>query len=156
MVKAQLCKPEFEDLQHIAENIRPSDLRELQAVHGFDVDVLGILVRAVNGSVESKVAITAFGEPIALFGVACTSLLTGSGCPWLLGTPELDKRGREIVAITRDCVSRWGAQFNKLENYVDARNNRSIVWLKRSGFTMAEAKPYGREGMLFHRFERCT
>ena len=102
MVKAQLCKPEFEDLQHIVGNIRPSDLRELQAVHGEHVDVLGVLVRAVNGSVESKVAITAFGEPIALFGVACTSLLTGTGCPWLLGTPELDKRGREIVAITRD------------------------------------------------------
>jgi hypothetical protein len=39
-----------------------------------------------------------------------------------------------------------------LENVVDARNTKSIRWLRRMGFEVLPAAPLGVEGRPFHLF----
>jgi len=43
--------------------------------------------------------------------------------------------------------------YDKLENYVDARNTKAINWLKWLGFQFAdETVPYGMLKMPFYKF----
>jgi hypothetical protein len=43
--------------------------------------------------------------------------------------------------------------FPHLFNLVDARNKKSIRWLKRAGFLVHEPIVHGPHDMLFHPFE---
>ena len=154
MARVQLVRPEDADLRHLAQNLRAADRQELAATHGYDIDLLQCLQTAVSASEEAFIAVTAYGEPIAVFGVAPVSLLGGIGCPWMLGTDTMDLYGRAVVTLSRQHVARWAQRYSLLFNYVDARNLRSIAWLKRTGFAILPAAPYGLSGEPFHRFER--
>jgi len=50
-------------------------------------------------------------------------------------------------------VRRQSEKFSLLYNYVDARNVKSIKWLRWLGFQLDEPAPYGVRGLPFHRFE---
>jgi len=156
VAKVKLAKPDADDLRYLAQHLRADDAQELRAVHGSELDLLECLHTAVESSEEAYVAVTAYGEPIAVFGVAPVSLLGGQGCPWMLGTDTLELYGRAIVQLSRQHVARWGLKYDQLFNYVDARNLRSIAWLRHTGFSIFKAEPYGVDGLPFHRFERCT
>jgi hypothetical protein len=43
--------------------------------------------------------------------------------------------------------------FPHLVNFVHAKNTTSVRWLRRLGFTLHEAVPYGALGEPFHPFE---
>lgn len=155
MAEIALIAPTDADLQHIANHLRAADRLELTATHGDDLDVLAALWVAVRSSDEVHVAVTAWGEPIAVFGVAPVSLLGGIGCPWMLGTDAMSGFARAVVTLSRAHVARWGLRYPLQFNYVDARNRQSIAWLRRTGFSIQPAAPYGLAGEPFHRFERC-
>ena len=156
MVRVELLVPTLQDIEHIAANLRADDVRELQAVYGPGVDLLHRLILAVDVSEDVYVAVSAAGEPVALTGVAPVSLLGGLGCPWLLGTEASVRYPRDIVAHGRRLVRKWESRYSCLFNYVDARNTRSIAWLRHIGFSISDAQPHGLQGLPFHRFERCT
>lgn len=156
MGKVRLVRPSYAAVLYLAEHLRDADVQELRAVHGDDLDLVACLQVAVDSSEEVWIAINYAGEPIAVFGVAPLSLLGGQGCPWMLGTDAMLRHGREIVVLSRQHVARWGQRYDCLFNYVDARNLRSIAWLRHTGFVIQPAQPYGLEGRPFHRFERCT
>ena len=107
-------------------------------------------------SEEVYVLTTPGGEPAAVFGVAPVSLLGGQGCPWVLGTETFMDYPRDIVVQGKRTVRRWGERYDQLFNYVDARNLRSIAWLRHIGFQVFEPQPYGIRGLPFRRFERCA
>jgi RimJ/RimL family protein N-acetyltransferase len=44
-------------------------------------------------------------------------------------------------------------EFSHLENFVDARNARSIRWLRRLGFSIREPRRMGLSDVTFYRFE---
>lgn len=155
MAKVALVKPDEDDLGYLAQQLRAADRQELAATHGAGLDLLRCLQTAVSASEQAWVAVTAWGEPIAVFGVAPVSLLGGIGCPWMLGSDAVDQYAREVVTLSRRHVAQWSRRYPLLFNYVDARNLRSIEWLRRTGFVIGPAEPYGLKGEPFHRFERC-
>lgn len=156
MARLQLSTPDAGDILHVARWMRAQDLRELRAIRGGDLDVRGILEASVRASQESWVAITPYGEPVAIFGLTPVSLLGGQACPWMLGTDTLVQYGRDVVVLGRRFARQWNSRYDQLFNYVDARNLRSIAWLRHSGYAVFDAQPYGLNGEPFHRFERCT
>jgi hypothetical protein len=143
-------------VKHIAKNLRINDVQELRAVLGNDMDAYECLIKSVAVSEECHVLTTHLGEPVALFGLAPVYLLNGQGCPWLLATDGLMDHPRDIVMLGKRKVLEWGKRYDKLFNFVDARNLRSIAWLKHIGFTVLDPEPFGVEGLPFHRFERCA
>lgn len=156
MARLELITPTAQDIEHVAANLRAADVQELQAVGGPEFDLLRCLFLSVAVSDDVYVAVSAAGEPVALTGVSPVSLLGGLGCPWLLGTDSLMRYPRDIVTHGRQLVCKWELRYSHLFNYVDARNARSIAWLRRIGFTIQPAQPHGLQGVPFHRFERCT
>lgn len=91
-------------------------------------------------------------NPVCAWGVVRTSILSSVGVPWLLATPEFEEEGLEIVKQSKTYSELMKSRFRLLTNYVDARQEKSIRWLKWLGFTIEEAKPYGLLQLPFHNF----
>lgn len=139
------------DLEHIAARLRDADRREVQAIRG-PVPMYDTLALAVLRSTHYWVSV-AGDEPIAMFGVAPTDLLSGIGSPWFLATDRAEGYPRSLVVEGRRYALRMLEVYPHLMNYVDARNTRSIRWLKHIGFEVHPAEPMGIAGLPFHPFE---
>lgn len=140
-------------LEVLAENLRPSDLDEIAA--SSDLDPLMSLTASVAVS-DMAWVILSNDIPVAVFGCA-PSGHPNSGQVWMMGTPGMDER-RTAISIARSTVpylDRMHALYACLWNYIDARNEKSMNWLRWSGFRLLEAHPaHGREGRLFFTFAR--
>jgi hypothetical protein len=138
------------DAARLFSNLRPSDLTECQA-YG-QPDIAAGIEASVRRSVLCWTGLVD-GELAAILGVAPVNLLTGMGSPWMLGTPLLDQHSRVLVRSTPEYIGRMLKAFPHLVNFVHAHNTTSVRWLRRLGFTLHEAVPYGPLGEPFHPFE---
>lgn len=140
------------DIDHIAANMRPADAAEVLAIRGPGTLMKAALAECVLVSTSCWVA-ASDAEPFAIFGVMPVSLLHGIGAPWMLGTALAAKFPRVLVREGRRYSLRMLEAYPYLVNMVDARYTSSVRWLRRIGYTVYEAEPYGGRGELFRRFE---
>lgn len=138
------------DAAQLIANLRPADLAECQAYGRPDI----------SAGIESSVRRSALcwtglidGELAAILGVAPLNMLTGMGSPWMLGTPVLDRHQRVLIKQTPEYIARMLKAFPHLVNFVHAKNATSVRWLRRLGFTLHAAQPFGPMGEPFHLFE---
>lgn len=144
--------PTKDDIAHIAANLRESDRAEGFAQMGRDRP-LDALKFSLAGSADAVVAIAAWGEPVALIGVATVSVLYGVGCPWMVATDRVESYRRAFIQCGRIYTCAMLEQYSRLTNHVDARNTRSIAWLRHLGYRIHPAAPYGALGLPFHPFD---
>lgn len=138
-------------MEYIADNLRASDAAELFATTGSR-RYLDALRTSVAASDDAVVWVTAYGEPIGIQGVGTLSLLYNTGCPWLVGTPRLNAHLRAFISVGKTYTAQMLEHYAVLTNHVDQRNTKSVAWLQRLGYAMAEAKPFGVQGLPFHQF----
>ena len=138
------------DVEILAANLREQDLAETGA-YGH-ADPLPGLRRSVAHSMLCWSAF-ADGELACIIGVAPLSVLGGIGSPWMMGTPVLDAHSRVLVRRTPEYIAKMLKAFPHLVNHVHAENTTSVRWLKRLGFTLHKAEPFGALGAPFHKFE---
>ena len=150
MVEVLIRPTEPGDADLLIANLRPSDLAECQA-YGRP-DIAAGIASSVNRSVLCWSGFVD-GELAAILGVAPINMLTGIGSPWMLGTPVLDRHQRVLVRSTPEYIGRMLKAFPHLVNFVHAQNTTSVRWLRRLGFSLDEAAPFGALGEPFHRFE---
>jgi hypothetical protein len=145
-------RPDENHLWQLANNMRQSDIEEVQAGSG-DSPFTG-LVRSVRATPHPIVVIDPDrGEVLSAFGVCDTGLLTpGVGVPWFLASKNAHKYVREYATFVPPVMEMYREAYHLLVNYVDARNKVSIRWLKRLGFTIEDPIIYGCEQRPFHRF----
>ncbi len=139
-----------DDAADLVADIRACDLAEIQANSG--PDVLAAVVDSIERSVDAF-AVECGGALVAVGGMVPLSLLSGQGSPWLLGTTLLDRIPGHLTRRAGSYLTRMLPTYPHLLNYVDARNVRSVRWLKRLGFTVHPAEPHGVAGLPFHLFE---
>jgi hypothetical protein len=109
-------------------------------------DSLAKSVAAWTGLVDDK--------PVVMWGVTPIDILAGIGSPWLLGTDTIRECPITFLRFNRKYVPQMLGMFPVLVNYVDARHERAIRWLKWLGFRIEDNPvPYGMWGMDFFRFE---
>lgn len=156
MARLRLVPAAGEHLAFLAPRLRDADVQELRASMGGGMTLLAILQQSVAISEECWVATTQTGEPVAVFGVAPIAQAAGHAAPWMLGTDTLALHGRDIVQLGKRFAGEWNARHAHLLNFVDARNTRSIAWLRHSGYSIRPAHPHGVNRELFHLFERCA
>jgi hypothetical protein len=80
------------------------------------------------------------GRPEAMFGVVVHSALSGECTPWMLGTDEIYRHGRELVRHGPDWVERLFDSMPRAANIVSAGNTRAIRLLNRWGFVVEQAE----------------
>jgi hypothetical protein len=151
VAKVLIRETTLADVAALVANIREADRREVQA-YGYDA-LYEPIARSVMGSILCWTG-EIDGQLAAILGVSPVSVLGGIGSPWMLGTAVLDKHSRVLVRETPRYIARMQRAFPTLENYVHAENASSIRWLRRLGFTLHPAQPYGAHGAMFHRFEK--
>lgn len=143
--------PTLADIEHLAANLRACDRRELEASHG--PDMLAAVQHAVAVSTHCWAMIVG-GELALIGGAAPVSLLGGIGSPWMLGAEHLDRVPGALTRMGKEYRDICLAAYPHLVNYVDARNVKSLRWLRRIGFQIAaEPIPYGPFRMPFYQFE---
>lgn len=138
------------DAAELAANLRPSDLAECRA-YGRP-DIAAGIISSANRSMLCWTGLVD-GELAAIIGVAPISVMSGIGSPWMLGTPVLDRHSRVLVRRTPEYIAKMLNAFPHLVNFVHAKNTTSVRWLRRLGFTLHAAQPYGALGEPFHPFE---
>lgn len=150
MVEVAYYPAGIEHVDAILADLRPQDRDELVAASGPDIRTM--MEHGLRMSDAPEVAIDSYGRVLCVFGVCRMSLLDDVAAPWLIGTIHLERHTHTLARDGRRYVGEWIAEFRQLSNYVDARNKWSIAWLKRIGFTMDKAQPFGVAGLPFHRF----
>ena len=135
--------------QFIAATIRPADREEMWAA------CLQTPSDAIRMGMEaSDTVLTAMvhDRPVAMWGVVKESLIGNVGTPWMVASFLIDDEARTFLRHCRGPVMELLSQYDTLENHVDARNVRSIQWLRWLGFTIEEPKEYGVFKLPFHKF----
>lgn len=150
MAEIVIRRAELGDADLLASAMRQSDIDELHACGHSD------LHHVVRSSIERSVlcwSAFADGELCCILGASPLNMMLGIGSPWMLGTPVLDRHQRVLVRKTPEYIGRMLNAFPHLVNFVHAHNHTSVRWLRRLGFTLHEAQPYGALGEPFHLFE---
>lgn len=147
----EFTQPTDDGIEYIAENLRQADREEGFATFGHCRHLDGVRV-SIAASHDVVMAVTAYGEPTALIGVATVSFLYNIGCPWMLATDRAYDYRRAFIECGRTYTQAMLGEYDSLANHVDARNTRSVAWLQRMGFTIEPAEPFGALGLPFHPF----
>lgn len=146
-------RAEIEDADALARVLREADRREIQAAVGRGA--AETLREGVANSDPCWAAAGSGGALLALFGVVPDAGKPRSGMIWLLGSEDLARQRFAVARASRACVARIEDQYDKLWNYVDARNEAHIRWLKWCGFRFVRLEDHwGVEGRAFWRIER--
>lgn len=142
-------KPTQEMIQFIADNMRQDDVDEVLAAS--NLTPFDAITKGIELSDMTSVAVIN-GDIVAVMGVVKTSVLGCNGVPWLLGTTHVSKHYREFLGSSRSVLNAMINVCPNLVNHVYVKNTVSIRWLKWLGFKIEEAKPFGVNGELFHKF----
>lgn len=140
------------DVEYLAAHMRMADRVELAAINRVPAEALE---RAVRTSTLCW-TVLAGDELLCMFGVAplrSWSLLEDTGSPWFLGTEGVFAHRRPFISEPAAYIRRMLDAYPRLVNFVHAENQHSVRWLRRLGFTVEPAQPWGPNGAPFHRFE---
>lgn len=137
------------DAERIAPHLRMEDYNELKAVTGQEP--LPVLLHGINTARQSW-SLFEGNDIVALFGVH--DFLENGGIPWMVATNRLNWSKKYFIKHSQEWITRLGSHYERLINFVDARNEAHIRWIKWAGFNVA-ASPvkYGVEHRPFYRFE---
>ena len=145
---------EVADIKTVAANIRQADKEELWAASHMTP------FQALKGSYLISRDISFVGEAdgkvACMFGCKPPTKLSDIAVPWMVGTNELKFHSRRFLRLSRKMVEVWRKEFPYMENYVDERNVEAVRWLQWVGFSVYYPKPYGPDGLPFHRFDMET
>lgn len=141
------AKPEH--IEPVASAMREADIMEIWAASKSRPVASLKHCMAISDYMKT---IIVDGKPAGMFGTTPMSKLSGRGAVWMLGTPDIDRISKTFLRQSRKYVDEMLAPYRIIENYVDARNTRSILWLKWLGFVMLDPEPHGHLQIPFHRF----
>ena len=121
---------------YLANNMAEADRREVNAAVGLGP--YQALEDSLNRSVAAWTGMVGDSRPVCMFGVCPIDILGGVGSPWLLGTDEISRHAKTFLKLNRLYVPKMLELFPRLVNYVDARHETAIRWLKWLGFRFEE------------------
>lgn len=135
--------------EELLAQLRPADRDEVEAASG---NVERVVRQSLAVSDDPIAARDPNGGLIAIYGVAPVNLLSDQASPWLLGTARMQTNAKAVLRDAREYLAFARERYPRMMNYVDARNRSSIRWLRKVGFTLEPAAPFGVQGLPFHRF----
>ena len=114
----------------ITPYLRQTDVQEHAAVSDLPIDAAVAFSIAHS---ERGFAAELDGRVAAVFGV-------NGGVVWLVGTDEIAKHPVMFYRLSKKIFERLSDGYERLFNYVDARNILSLRWLKWLGFKIEPAQ----------------
>jgi hypothetical protein len=150
MIQYDLASPTLEHVDDLTRHMRAADRAEIWASGHWTAEQAILLSLSVT---PNPVAALADGRCMGLLGIGVSMLMSRHGSPWLLGHEELPRHAKAILRISRRYIEEAKQEYCHLYNFVDARNQAAIRWLRWLGFDILNAQPCGIERLPFHKFE---
>lgn len=139
-------------LLHIADNLRDTDLEEIEAMSGLPPREAVLLSFQISS--HCYVALDREGVPCVVFGAA-PHPLPGVGVVWMVGTPGIDREATAIARVSRPSFELLNAAYPMaLWNFIDDRNHLSRRWLAWGGFREIGKTTMGPKSLPFTIFAR--
>jgi len=141
------------DLAHfITVGLRASDVLEQKRMSGGKTEQ----DQAVNDSFYlSENKWTAFFNeaPVGIFGlVPHPNIMSSTAVLWFVATEEAESNKMMFLKASIDSMEKIKASgFSRIWNYVDAKNTKSVKWLKYLGFKLSPTV-YSINGNPFYHF----
>ena len=135
------------DVCHVATNLREADKAELAACGLDPAAFLPVLLRQLP-TCEKLWCWDSEAGPVAIIGLtrhASRDLFH----PWVLGTPEMDRRKRVIVQHGAGVLHRLAGCGRPLQLFKWAGNPVHLRWLERLGFTAGKPFRHPATGQPF-------
>jgi hypothetical protein len=141
--------PDPAGLAAIASGLRASDKAELDALkQGLDY---GVVLHTCAGLSVWVRTLWRDDIPLAVTGVIPNG--DGTHAPWLVGTDFIKSFREQFKRTVRGIVEDvYRPRFAPLLNYVDARQERSLRFLRALGFALHAPEVLGAQGNLFCKF----
>lgn len=145
----------IEDADKLAPLLRRDDIEEIKAAVG--AEPLAVLKQGMIISDPCYTVLDMEDSPLAVFGVIGDSCRPSVGRIWLLGSDRLVQYSYTFLRYSREWIEKLHESYPTLWNYIDARNEVHIRWLKWCGFTfLRRIEKHGVEQRLFYEFERVS
>lgn len=142
----------LEDCLSVGDRLREEDLAEIRAYAGLG-GVEGLLHCFIHSEVTLVVVIN--GSPETLFGVGPSKSDAKVGIIWLLSTPKLFDISKPFIRHCRSYLDALSEPYELVMNYVDARNESHIRWLRWCGFRFIHLhEQFGHEKRPFYEVVR--
>lgn len=137
----------------VAEDMRQTDRNEIWAAD--HLEPLACLRESVKRS-DLLWTVIINDVPAAIGGVSPLpeSLRSRAGVCWMLGTDAIKTVPDWFLFQTQVILGAMLMKYDYLSNFVDARNEVCLRWLKWLGFKIMPAAPYGAEQLMFHQVIR--
>lgn len=120
------------DAAYVGSRLRAEDAAEVLL---FGLDGVEAIQRSMDDSIASE-CLLVDGEPAAVLGFAMPDLMSGTGTPWILTTPAVEKYPTAFARATKRILNRAFDVAQRLENVTDARYTKAIAWIEWLGFTV--------------------
>lgn len=134
----------------LAQTMRQADVDEVWAATGMRP--LEGLLESLGATSDPRTGLID-GEVACMCGIVSPSVLSTTGVPWLLSSNKVDSAGLSFAKGCKAYFKGYTRDFDLLVNFVDARHEQAIRWLKWLGFTIHPAEPFGPFSMDFHKIE---
>jgi len=134
------------DLLMLAANPVPEQVLEVAASHGEDIYTV-----AKSAAEKSSVSRSVYydGRLVGVFGVVPMHDIYNTGIPWLLTTGNF---ARPLLKATHKVIAILLEEFDVLENYIDARYEKSLRWAKWAGFEVDGTPTFlGKKRLPFYK-----
>ncbi len=89
---------------------------------------------------------------VGMFGVIPDALVGERARVWLLTTHEIERMGIRFLKLSREYIGRLRDGYPVLYNWVDARNEQCLKWLRWCGAEVYPPETFGKDGLPFHYF----
>ncbi len=138
-------------LLRVARNLRASDRRELAFFEQCSANPRPAGAVVADSYSRSLVRLALLrGETCLAIGGITPLPEPGWGCPWMVGTAELDAAPRAFIYLARVFLPKVRAVFPNLMNMTLARGGAqgraALAWLERCGFTLRRPEADLRQG----------
>lgn len=137
----------LEDIEFVAENMRPLDVEEAGA---FGLPPLQALLLGYHHSDVCKALIAPDGTVCAILGISPSEQYRNWGAIWLLGTSKIEEVPKTFVRHSKEVLKEVvnETSYEAFYNYTYAPNTVHHKWLKWCGFTFlrkVELPPFNKE-----------
>ena len=147
-----LRKTDYDDVYFLAPRLRQADYDECLAATGREP--LGALLDGLKYGDTTLTMVAPTGVPVGLLGVG-KSLIKDAGTIWLCATDDIEKYQITFLRHSKQVLHKLQQDYLVLHNYVDARNELHIKWLKWMGFSFINKhERWGVEQRPFYEFVR--
>lgn len=142
----------LEDVLDVSKRLREADRQEVLASVGMEPEHAFPFFFSEGKDIHCA-GLNLDGRPEVLWGFDPIEGVPGAAVAWLVSSPRIYEHPVEFTINARDGFNEAHERYELLTNFIDARNERHLKWLKWMGFKfIRRIEHFGAQSLPFIEF----